>query len=225
MSDGSQATFIPANRAVTWQLTGTNNNDMVVRERYWISFRPGEVRTCANCHGINATDQLGRPPPTNAPLALRQLLRFWRTNSANAYSLVVSNGTGSGSFGAGSVLNVTANSAPSGKFFAGWSGAGVLNLLAASTSVTMPTNDLTVTALYAQLPAPVFNSVQMIAVTSNLLIKAQAFTNQLWILQASPDLNTWIDIGTNTSDATGFIQFMPTLDPAQSRQFYRLRSP
>src|SRR5260221_9890229 len=88
MSDGSQATFIPANRAVTWQLTGTTN-EAVVRERYWVTFRPGEVRTCANCHGINDKDQAGRGSPTNAPLALRELLRLWRTNSANAYTLTV----------------------------------------------------------------------------------------------------------------------------------------
>ena len=71
---------------------------------YWTTFRPGEVRTCENCHAINAVDQLSRPTPTNAPLALRQLLRLWRTNSANAYSLSVSNGTGGGSFGAGGIF-------------------------------------------------------------------------------------------------------------------------
>jgi len=225
MSDGSQATFIPANRAVTWQLTGTNNNDMVVRERYWISFRPGEVRTCANCHGINADDQLGRPAPTNAPLALRQLLHFWRTNAANAYSLVVSNGSGSGSFGAGSIIAITANPAPSGKYFMGWSGAGVLNPAAPNTSVIMPTNNLAVAAQYAQLPAPSFNYVSLLAPGSNVLIQAQAFANQVWILQASPDLLTWTDIATNTSNPAGFIQFMPPAVVTQSRQFYRLRSP
>jgi hypothetical protein len=126
MPDGSQATFIPAGRAVTWQFTGLTN-EAVVRERYWVTFRPGEVRTCANCHGINDKDQVGRPSPTNAPLALRELLRLWRTNAANAYSLTVSNGTGSGSFGAGTILTISANPAPSGKAFAQWIGAGVSN--------------------------------------------------------------------------------------------------
>jgi hypothetical protein len=158
-------------------------------------------------------------------LALRQLLRFWRTNSANAWSLVVSNGTGSGNFGAGSILSITANPAPSGKFFAGWSGVGVANPAAPSTSVIMPTNDLSVTALYAQLPAPTFNSVQLTAGGSSLSMTAHAFTNQVWILQASADLNTWTDIATNSSDSTGFIQFMPAADLVLSHQFYRLRSP
>ena len=46
-------------------------------------------------------------------LALQALLRFWRTNAANAYSLIVSNGSGGGNFGAGSILTLTADPAPS----------------------------------------------------------------------------------------------------------------
>jgi uncharacterized repeat protein (TIGR02543 family) len=150
---------------------------------------------------------------------------LWRTNSANAYSLTVSNGTGSGYFGAGSILNISANPAPSGYFFAGWSGFGVQNATASAAAPTMPTNDVTVAALYVPLPPPAFTFVKMLTATTNLLIKAQAFTNQVWILQASPDLYSWVDIATNTSDFTGFIQFIPHVNPAQSRQFYRLRSP
>src|SRR5205814_4371070 len=114
MSDGSQAAFIPANRAVTWQLTGTNNNDSVVKECYWISFRPGEIRTCANCHGINAVDQLGRGAPANPPLALRKLLQLWRTNAPTSHTLTVDQGAGGGNFGAGSIVALTAVPAPSG---------------------------------------------------------------------------------------------------------------
>src|SRR5882724_5559119 len=76
-TDGSFAVIVPARRALSWQLTDTNAAP-IVRERYWITFQPGEVRTCANCHGINQHDQTGiQGPPTNEPLALRTLLRFW----------------------------------------------------------------------------------------------------------------------------------------------------
>jgi hypothetical protein len=51
-----------------------------VRERYWLTFQPGEIRTCASCHGINAFDQTNHPPPTNTPLALIRLLNHWKTN-------------------------------------------------------------------------------------------------------------------------------------------------
>jgi hypothetical protein len=72
--DGSMAALIPARRAVTWQLTDPAG-EPVVNERYWISFQPGEIRTCTSCHGLNAMDQSGGPTPTNVPQALRTLLQ------------------------------------------------------------------------------------------------------------------------------------------------------
>jgi len=75
--DGSMAAFVPAGRALTWQTTGTSGNP-VVRERYWLTFQPGEVRVCASCHGINTVDHLGQTPPTNPPLALARLLAHWK---------------------------------------------------------------------------------------------------------------------------------------------------
>ncbi|HEX6881958.1 MAG TPA: hypothetical protein VF530_01180 [Planctomycetota bacterium] len=72
--DGSMAALVPARRAVSWQLTAPDGTP-VVNERYWISFQPGEIRTCANCHGQNELDQVGRPTPTNSPQALRTLLQ------------------------------------------------------------------------------------------------------------------------------------------------------
>lgn len=75
--DGSMAAFVPARRALTWELTDSAASS-VVRERYWVTFQPGEVRVCANCHGINTADHTGRPAPTNAPLALARLLAHWK---------------------------------------------------------------------------------------------------------------------------------------------------
>jgi len=54
---------------MTWQLADTNGVG-VVRERYWLTFAPGEIRTCASCHGINETSQANKPAPTNTPLPL-----------------------------------------------------------------------------------------------------------------------------------------------------------
>jgi hypothetical protein len=76
--DGSMAAFVPARRAMTWQLTAPNG-DGVVRERYWLTFQPGEVRVCASCHGLNEDDQANHAIPTNQPEALRELLQFWQT--------------------------------------------------------------------------------------------------------------------------------------------------
>jgi mono/diheme cytochrome c family protein len=76
--DGSSAAFVPARRALAWQTTDGAGNP-VVRERVWVTFQPGEVRVCASCHGVNAKDQAGLPPPTNKPEALRELLRSWKS--------------------------------------------------------------------------------------------------------------------------------------------------
>ncbi|MBX3026174.1 hypothetical protein KF840_14795 [bacterium] len=77
-ADGSVAALVPAGRALTWQLVGADGTP-VVRERYWVTFAAGEMRVCTNCHGINRTDTvLGQPPPTNPPLALRELARWWQ---------------------------------------------------------------------------------------------------------------------------------------------------
>jgi len=76
-SDGSLAAFVPARRALSWQLLDPAGTP-VVRERNWLSFQAGEIRVCTSCHGPSQFDQAGQPPPTNPPLALRSLLDAWR---------------------------------------------------------------------------------------------------------------------------------------------------
>lgn len=79
--DGSMAAFVPARRALSWHLTSPTGTP-VVRERYWLTFQPGEIRTCTSCHGVNTKDQLNRPEPQNKPEALAELLRFYRNQAA-----------------------------------------------------------------------------------------------------------------------------------------------
>jgi hypothetical protein len=74
--DGSMAAFVPARRALTWQLTDPSGVP-VVRERNWVSFQAGEIRTCPVCHGVNTVDQAGRPVAANPPEALRKLMQDW----------------------------------------------------------------------------------------------------------------------------------------------------
>lgn len=75
--DGSTAALVPAARALTWQTTDTQGNP-VVRERNWVTFKAGEIRVCASCHGVNHRDQAGFPAPINQPEALRELLTRWK---------------------------------------------------------------------------------------------------------------------------------------------------
>lgn len=76
-ADGSIAAFVPAQRALSWQLTGSAGAG-VVRERNWISFQSGEIRVCTSCHGINTQSQTGAPEPSNPPAALESLLAAWK---------------------------------------------------------------------------------------------------------------------------------------------------
>ena len=87
-ADGSVAALVRADRATTWQLVDSatpgdaqRGTDGVVRERFWLSFRPGEVRVCATCHGVSAKDQTGASVDAvqNPPEALRQLLRHYKS--------------------------------------------------------------------------------------------------------------------------------------------------
>lgn len=75
--DGSMAAFVPAQRALTWQTTDPNGVG-VVRERYWLTFQPGEIRVCTSCHGLSTLDQAGNTAPTNPPQALYDLLLYWK---------------------------------------------------------------------------------------------------------------------------------------------------
>lgn len=76
-ADGSMAAFVPARRALSWQ-TVSEDGTPVVRERYWVTFQPGEIRVCSSCHGINSADHLGKSAPVNPPQALAQLIAHWK---------------------------------------------------------------------------------------------------------------------------------------------------
>lgn len=75
-ADGSIAAFVPAHRALAWQTTD-GGGAPVVRERFWVSVQPGELRACDGCHGVNRLNQAGRPRADQPPLALRKLLLRW----------------------------------------------------------------------------------------------------------------------------------------------------
>ena len=91
--DGSLAAFVPARRALSWQLEDPVG-EAVVRERYWLSFRPGEIRSCASCHGLNTDNQAGGGIPTNTPQALTDLLQHWKTTVGPALGAAATGNVG-----------------------------------------------------------------------------------------------------------------------------------
>ncbi len=75
--DGSMAAFVPSGRPLTWQTTNDSGKG-IVRERNWLTFAPGEIRTCTNCHGLNSKTHAGLNAPENKPEALRELMKLWK---------------------------------------------------------------------------------------------------------------------------------------------------
>jgi hypothetical protein len=85
-SDGSVAVFVPTRRALTWQSTAPDGTP-VVRERFWITAQPGEIRACDGCHGVNTRNQANQTGAAqNSALALRQLLARWKLDHAELFA-------------------------------------------------------------------------------------------------------------------------------------------
>jgi hypothetical protein len=76
--DGSAAAFVPARRALAWQTTAPNGTP-VVRERFWVTVQPGEVRACDGCHGVNRNNQGGQAASVQTAQAFVDLLEHWNT--------------------------------------------------------------------------------------------------------------------------------------------------
>lgn len=70
------------------------------------------------------------------------------------FTLTVTNGTGSGEYQQGAMVTITANTAPQGKIFDKWTGdvAALGNENQASTTVTIPLSNVSVTATYKDIP-------------------------------------------------------------------------
>jgi len=70
----------------------------------------------------------------------------------NIYALTVNSGTGDGTYEASTVVNITADTAASGYTFNEWTGdtSGIADVEATSTTVTMPSADVEITASYAE---------------------------------------------------------------------------
>ena len=102
----------------------------------------GDVAIVAN---VNAASTSVTMPAANATVTAT-----YKAVTPVQYTLTVNGGTGSGSYAAGTIVNIVAAAPPAGQQFDQWTGdvAMVANVNAASTSVTMPAANATVTATY-----------------------------------------------------------------------------
>lgn len=73
-------------------------------------------------------------------------------SSPPTFTLTVNSGSGGGPYTAGTVVPIAANAPPAGSQFATWVGATVANPTSASTTLTMPAANTSVTATYSVIP-------------------------------------------------------------------------
>ena len=67
--DGSAYFEVPANRSIFFQALDENFRE-VQRERTYVNYQPGEVRSCTGCHG--EAGHVVSPVGSEAPIALRR---------------------------------------------------------------------------------------------------------------------------------------------------------
>jgi len=91
--------------------------------------------------------------------AAGNITKVVRLSATDKSSLSVVNGTGSGEYEPGSMVNIAANQAATGKIFDRWTGdvGQVDNIYLANTSITMPDNNVTVYATYKDKPLGMFD--------------------------------------------------------------------
>jgi hypothetical protein len=68
-ADGSAYFTVPANRSIFFQALDENFVELQ-RERTYVNYRPGEVRSCVGCHGRGV--RVAEPVGAETPLALRR---------------------------------------------------------------------------------------------------------------------------------------------------------
>ncbi len=86
------------------------------------------------------------------------LTAAYKEKPVEEFILTVTEGTGDGSYDAGTVVTISADPAPEGMIFDQWTGqtATVANTNLANTSLTMPESDVTLTAAYKEKPVEEF---------------------------------------------------------------------
>ncbi|MCL2165397.1 MAG: FG-GAP-like repeat-containing protein, partial [Oscillospiraceae bacterium] len=102
-----------------------------------------------------ATYQPGGSYTANANVTLSAV---WQIIPPTTYVLTVQNGSGSGSYEAGTRITITANAAPTGKVFDEWTTpvGGIENSNFATATFIMPALSTTVTATYKDVPVSTY---------------------------------------------------------------------
>jgi len=153
-------TMPPANTTVTANCTATKYTLTVVNGSGGNSYAAGTVVTITATppsgqsfvNWTGATVQNANASPTTLTMPAANTTVTANCAPTPMYTLTVVGGSGTGSYTAGTQVPIAAGAAPTGEFFVNWTGAAVANASAASTTLSMPPSNTTVTANYAAVP-------------------------------------------------------------------------
>jgi hypothetical protein len=116
------------------------------------------------------------------PASTATVTANYKDAPVTTYALTVQNGTGSGNYAAGTIVNITANTAPSGKVFDRWTTAAgtIANATSATTTFTMPASTATVTATYKVDSTPADKSALNNRINELATIQKGGYTDDSW---------------------------------------------
>ncbi len=124
-----------------------------------------------NCVSSVWLNQTNWVRPFAATIAATLFLAGPRLASAQTYTLTVTNGSGTGHYSAGQTVAIKANTPTTGYIFTNWTGQAVQSATSASTTLTMPAANASVTAnvsLNPQIPFPVTTHPRLWVTTGDL---------------------------------------------------------
>ena len=142
------------------------------------------------------------------------------------FNLTVVNGSGSGAYGAGVTVTISAESAPAGWIFASWVGGTVLDSSSATTMMTMPAADITVTATYEKVTTP----VQYALLVNNGSGSGQYTAGSVVTITANPPdagqrFSGWTGAAVRDANATTTTLTMPAANASVTATYATITRP
>jgi len=131
----------------------TNGPSQIVHASFWNAYFSNNLKSVGECneysHRVNTNY---RWDILESNLFGDPSVVFGGNSGPNTYPLTVANGSGDGSYAAGTSVDITANTPPSGKVFDKWvinsGNPSIANIYSLSTTLTMPASSASVAATY-----------------------------------------------------------------------------
>ena len=157
---------------------------------------------------------------------VQHLQRGDQSSRGDNLPLTVTSGTGSGSYTAGIVVNITADAAPAGQVFDAWvvnsGNPAIADTNAASTTLTMPASAVAVTATYKAVTRLLISVVEN---GGNLSLQVDTVLGATYVLESAPSLSlpmVWTPLATNIGNGGPLTNTLPQ-EPGTPQRFFRYR--